>query len=148
MQIEDFKNFYKLQNGLSTVDEYVNTTALTKAELLNIRKTIQILEDKGLPSSKIIEALQKMNKKLIQKWRAERAYYTEVKLRDTKIVGKIGEELDIQKYRVVMSPNPCAICKKKSNNGKKLFSNAEIDKSGYGHVPAFHPNCYCILLPV
>ena len=66
---------------------------------------------------------------------------------DTKVVAEAAEELGVTKYRVVLSPSACPECEKKTAGGSKKFSNDDMKKSGYGHVPPFHPNCYCVLLP-
>ena len=120
---------------------------LTKSELVDIQNTIKTLQDKGYASSKIISALQKKNAKLSERWKAERAYWTETKREDTGIVGEVGDEVGFTKYKVILSPNACATCIRKSDNEKKIFKNSDLQKSGYGHVPPFHPNCYCILVP-
>ncbi len=128
--------------------ETFGKSALTKAELIGIQNTIAELQKKGLPSSKIIEALQKQNKKIAEKWRAERAFWTEVKSFDTKKIGEAGEELDITKYKIILSPNACKTCRMKSDNGRKIFTQKDIAKTGYGQFIPWHPNCYCLAIPV
>ena len=130
------------------IELFEKKESLTKAELLDIQDTIYRLQKKGLPSTKIIEALQKQNKKIAQRWKAERAFWTESKKFDTQKVGEAGEELEIVKYKVILSPHACEKCRGKSENGRKIFKNSDIAKAEYGHVPPFHPNCYCILIPV
>jgi len=122
--------------------------ALTKAEIVAVQNKIAELQSKGFPSSRIIASLQKFNGKLSEKWKAERAYWTEVKVDDTQTVAGLGDDIGISKYRVVLSPNACKICREKSQEGSKIFKNSDLEKSGYGHVPPFHPNCYCILIPI
>lgn len=121
---------------------------LTKSELADMQGIIARLQKRGLPSSKIITALQKANAKLSERWKAERVFWTETKRDDTEKVGEAAQELDISKYRVILSPNACKVCIGKTNNGNKVFKTTDLEKSGYGHVPPFHPNCYCILIPV
>ncbi len=101
-----FKEFWKVQNGAEIFEK---SDALTKAEVIAVQKKIEELQARGLPSSKIISALQKFNGKLSQKWRAERAYWTGVKKEDTKLVGEAGDDLGISKYKVILSPNACRI---------------------------------------
>lgn len=140
-----FADFWKIQNAR---DDAFEKVALTKSELVSIQQAISLLQKKGLPSSEIITALQKKNAKLRERWKAERAYWTEVKMADTQKVGDIGEDIGFDNYQVILSPNACKTCRRKSDNGTKIFKNQDIEKSGYGHVPPFHPNCYCILIPV
>lgn len=120
---------------------------LTQDELMAVRAKIIELQARGLPSSKIITALQKMNAKLMERWKAERAYWTESKRDDTKVVGEAVEDIGLDKYRVILSPDACKECRQKTQNGRKVFKHTDIEKSGYGHVPPFHPNCYCIIVP-
>lgn len=138
----NFKEYWKIEKGES-VD-----SKLTKEELMEIRSFISKMQDKGMPSTKVIAHLQTMNKKLIEKWKAERAYWTESKMVDTKIVGQASKELDINTYKMILSPHACPICISKTDSGKKIFKNSDLKKSGYGHVPPFHPNCYCVMLPI
>lgn len=139
-----FKEFWKAQHGH---DIFEKKTSLTVMEISDIQKKIADLQSKGLPSSKIITALQKFNGKLAERWKAERAYWTEVKSTDTEAIGDIGDDLGISKYKVILSPNACPVCIKKTDNGGKIFKSTDIEKSGFGHVPPFHPNCYCIIYP-
>jgi SPP1 gp7 family putative phage head morphogenesis protein len=122
-------------------------SSLTKSELRQVQDTIAQLQKKGLPSSEIITALQKQSKNLRMRWKAERVYWTEVKSFDTKKIGEAGEELDIVNYKVILSPHACKTCRMKSEGGRKIFKSTDIEKAGYGHVPPFHPNCYCLLIP-
>jgi intein/homing endonuclease len=49
--------------------------------------------------------------------------------------------LDINKFQVLLSPDACKTCRAKTQNGQKIFTEAEFTKDGYGHRPPFHPNC-------
>lgn len=120
---------------------------LTKSELRDMQGIIARLQKRGVPSSKIITALQKANGKLSERWKAERVFWTETKRDDTDKIGEAGEELDFERYRVILSPNACPVCVRKSDNGRRVFKQQDIEKAGYGHVPPFHPNCYCIIIP-
>ena len=145
MKINEFREMYK---SLSQNDgEFYKSASLTEKEITDIRRYIKALRDKGATSKVAISHLQKFNPKLSELWKAERVYYTEIKREDTKLVGEAGEDLEIKSYRVILSPNACSICHTKTSNGSKLFKSSDISKSGYGHVPPFHPNCYCVLLP-
>lgn len=146
MELNLFKEMWAIQYG--SREEFSKSQALTKHELMEVQRTIASMQKRSLPAEKIIAALQKEQNKLREKWKAERAYYTEVKRQDTNKVGEAGEELDFDKYRVILSPHACKTCREKTENGRKMFKSSDLEKSGYGHIPPFHPNCYCILLPV
>ncbi len=132
-----FSQFWKAKSG----------EALTEKEIVEVAKRIDFLQKKGRISSSIIEDLQKFNGKLSEKYRAEAAYWTEVKKKDTEKVAEIGKELGISKYKVILSPNACKICKEKTSYGKKIFDEKEINKTGYGQSVPWHVNCYCIVVP-
>lgn len=145
--MSEFKKHWNEINGHFEHDDYLIKSALTRQEISSIRKTISELTSKGLPSSKIITQLQKTNSKLNERWRAERVYWTESKKQDTELVGNAGDNLDVEKYQVILSPSACETCRKASDNGKKIFKTSDLKQSGYGHTPPFHPNCYCIIIP-
>lgn len=140
-----FKEFWLANSGGELFEK---KESLTEPEIKKVQEKIAELQDKGLPSSKIIAALQKFNSKLSEKYRAEAAYWTEVKAQDTKIVGDIGDDLGISKYKVILSPNACKLCREKTDNGRKIFTQKDVEKSGYGQFVPWHPNCYCIAVPV
>ncbi len=122
-----------------------STTALTIKELQEAQKLIFDLQAKGLPSSKIIAKLQLWNTKLTEKYRAERVFFTEVKRKESQQVADAGEKLDLDKYRVILSPHACPICRKISNDGKRIYDANDIADAK--EIPPYHPNCYCILIP-
>lgn len=124
------------------------TDALTEKELNDVRWFIEHQRANGVISSAIIKKLQKFNHKLSHPYNAERAYWTEVKRLDTKTILEDAEELDISKFRVSLSPSACELCRQKTGNGKKEFDTSLINKEGYGHAPPYHPNCYCICIPL
>jgi hypothetical protein len=140
-----FKEFWKKINMGQSIQK---SERLSRDELVKVQQTIATLQRRGIPSSKIINKLQQEHEKLREHWKAERAYWTEVKRDDTKLVGRASDDLEIDKFRVILSPHACPICIKKTDNGGKIFKSNDITKSGYGHVPPFHPNCYCIIIPV
>jgi len=125
----------------------IEKSKLTKGEIVEVREKISQLQSRGLSSSKIISELQKMPK-LSERWKAERAYWTESKRDDSELVGDAGEDLGLTEYKVILSPSACPFCVKKTDNGSKIFKQTDIEKGGYGHIPPFHPNCYCITIPV
>lgn len=136
MSTKLFKEIWNDLNGRTPFEK----ARLTKSEILEVQNVISKLQSKGYNSERIITALQKQNKKLSERWKAERAYWTEIKHDDTEKVGEAGHDLDITKYRVILSPHACEVCREKSLNGSKIFKNSDIEKAGYGHVPPFHPN--------
>lgn len=138
-----FKSFWKTSKD----QLFEKNMALTVSELTGVQDKIARLQAKGLPSSRIIDALQRFNPKLSDRYRAEAAYWTEVKRIDTEEVAELGDELGISKYKVVLSPSACRLCREKTNNGNKIFSQKEVQKTGYGQFVPWHPNCYCVAIP-
>jgi hypothetical protein len=136
-----FSKHWKILNTIEKAEK------LSKSEIEFCRDIIKDSQKKGLTSSKTIALLQKTVPKLAEKWRAERVYWTEVKKDDTDMVANAGDDLGIDKYRVILSPHACPLCIRKTDNGEKIFKSNEAEKSGYGHVPPFHPNCYCLWIP-
>jgi hypothetical protein len=120
---------------------------LSQLELNKVSRMIQTMQDDGKISSVIISKLQSSFPKLSMRWKAERAYWTEVKRMDTQMIGEAGDELDIEEYKAILSPNACPECREKTSNGAKIFGGGDIRKEGYGHVPPYHPGCFCILVP-
>ena len=121
---------------------------LTKVELQLVRSIITEDRERRVISSKTIKKLQTILPKLSEKWKAERVYFTETKREDTEVVADAGEDLGLDKYRIILSPNACTLCRKKSDNGKKIFTQKDVEKSGYGYFVPWHPNCYCLAIPV
>jgi len=138
-----FQDFWKINNGHISFAK----AKLTKSELIDCQNLIARLQKQGLPANKIIEALQKRNAKLTERWKAERVFWTETKRDDTELVAEAGEEVGFTEYKVILSPNACKTCRSKTDGGSKIFKNSDLQKSGYGHVPPFHPFCFCILIP-
>ena len=144
----NFKSYYKGILKDLPENEYFwksNTVALTVKELMEARSLIFELQQKGLPSSKIISKLQDWNAKLVERYRAERVFWTETKRRESAQVADAGEELKIDNYRVILSPNACDVCKKISQNGKRIYDSNDIADAK--EIPPYHPNCYCVLIP-
>lgn len=120
---------------------------LSPRDLVKIQQTIAQLQKRKYPAQKIIKYLQDHNSKLVEKWKAERAFWTELKNLDTQKVRELSEDLGITRYKAILSPDACPICREKTRMGTKVFDNQEMTK-GAGEVPPFHPNCYCIMVPV
>lgn len=141
-----FTDFWKFNQ--TTEDEILmkSSDKLNKSELLEIQQSIHKLQKRGYNANKIIKYLQNHNTKLAEKYKAERVFWTELKSMDTNLVIDAGKELDVHKYRVILSPHACPLCVKKTDDGKKTFTSRDFNKSGFGHYPPFHANCYCILV--
>lgn len=137
-----FLDYWRAMN-----DQTFQKANLTVSELRKVQETIASLQKRGLPSSKIINALQRTFKGLSEPYKASRAFWTETKRMDTEKVGEAAENLDIDTFKVILSPNACQLCQKKTNNGSKIFKTSDVNKSGYGNVPPFHPSCFCVLIP-
>ncbi len=120
---------------------------LDEDEIHFVRSMIEDSREIGMSSSKTITRIQTNIYKLRFRWRAERAYWTEVKKDDTEAVKDIGEEAGFDKYKIILSPIACAICRRKTDGGRKVFTQKELSLEGYGHAPPFHPSCYCIAVP-
>lgn len=132
----EFQMFWKSSND-----------PLTEEELSKIRTIVRDLEGKKKTSSYIIAVLQRTFPKLSEKWRAERAYWTEVKAMESKEVESEAKELDLQKFIIIPSPNACDVCLKVSGKGKKVFTSKDLYYNGRD-IPPIHPNCFCVLLPI
>lgn len=144
-------NFRKLWKILQiTPEDYFlkSEGKLTEKEIRDIQNVIRNMQKEGKNANQIILYLQEYNQKLAEKYRAERVFYTELKRLDTKQVETAGKYLELEEYRVILSPHACELCRSKTQNGKKIFTEEDFKKEGYGHVPPFHVNCYCTLIPV
>jgi hypothetical protein len=137
----DFKKYWNIiQKG--EVDE-----KLTKEELLDLQDIVYDLQQKHKPASAIITYLQNWNQKLADRYKAERAFVTEMKRVDTSMVMEDAKQEGVNKFKCLISPNACKICRQKTENGNRIFDSATLNKSGEGHKPPFHPNCYCVIVP-
>lgn len=141
----NFKDYWELEYRPEEFRKSGKT--LSKKELVDIQQKIAQLQKRGYSSTKIIKYLQNHNNKLVEKWQAERAFWTELKDLDTTRVHAAAAELGITRYKAILSPDACPICVGKTRHGVKIFDNDEMTK-GAGSVPPFHPNCYCIMVPV
>lgn len=132
----NFKEFWKSQ--------YVRK-ALTQGDLSSIRGKIGRMEGKGKPAKAIISALQS-KPEIKDRWKAERAYWTETKKLETNSILQSAEDLDITKFKIIPSPSACPLCLKVSGDGEKVFDRGDLLFKG-NQIPPVHPNCYCILIP-
>lgn len=146
-----FNFFWKLFNSDWTEHDYLIKSSqdkLTPQELKKIQEIIHKMQQEGASATKIIEYLQGWNEKLQDKYKAQRAFWTELKRLDTTQVKDSGHTLDLDEYKVLLSPNACPLCRQKTRDGSKVFKSSDLAKDGFGHVPPFHPNCYCVLIPI
>lgn len=120
---------------------------MSEKEITEARSLIALYNKRRRTATQTIKALQKKFGKLSDQADAARVYWTETKRDDTQAVLELGKDIGFDKFKVVLSPSACITCRKKTDNGAKVFKSAEIQKAGYGHAPPFHPNCYCILIP-
>lgn len=119
---------------------------LSRDELTKAREIIRELQEKNRPAYDIVSTIQRTLK--INQYRAQRVFDTEVKRNDVVATRSLGRDIGFTKYKVILSPNACPLCIEKSNNGRKVFSDADVHKTGYGQFVPWHPNCYCITVPV
>lgn len=142
----NFKSYWGLVNKTEEEILIKSSDKLSKRELIEVQHTISRMQAQGKNASSIIKYLQDHNAKLGEKYKAERAFWTEVKRLDSAEVGDAASDIDIDTFRVLLSPNACEYCRKKTHNGSKVFKSEDF-KKGEGHVPPFHPNCYCVIIP-
>lgn len=139
-----FKSFWKTKPfDLPTFEK---AEKLSRDELVKVRELISTYQARNWRSSQIIEKIQGVLQ--IDQYRAQRVYDTEVKRRDVVATRELGKQVGFTKYGVVISPNACALCRRKTDNGAKIFSDADIHKTGYGQFVPWHPNCFCIAIPL
>ena len=141
-----FKSFWKK----FIADNYDFSKAdsrLSKEEVLEVQKFIKKLLDQKKPASVIIKKLQDYNDKLSDYYKAKRAFDTENKAIQTNEVLGSADDLGIDKFQCILSPNACTTCRQKTANGEKIFKESDLTKSGYGNKPPFHPSCFCVLIP-
>jgi len=120
---------------------------LTEEELGKVRGFIFRQEEAHVKSSVIIGKLQKLFPKLSEYYKAERAYWTEVKRIETEELKASAIDVGYTKFRILPSPGACESCLQLSNSGQKVFDKAELEKGGQAILP-HHPNCRCVLHPI
>lgn len=138
------RNLLREEIGKSRVEK---AKKLSEKELTDARGLIAYYNKRRYTATQTIKALQRKFGKLADKPDAARVYWTETKRDDTNAVHELGKEIGFTKFKVILSPSACHVCRKKTQDGDKIFKSAELQKSGYGHAPPFHPNCFCILVP-
>lgn len=139
----NFQEYWK-QNQYQT-PRFEKSRKLSREELTKARELIKTYQSKGLIASKAIKKLAKdLN---IADSHASMVYWTEIKRSDVVATRRLGRDIGFTKYKVILSPDACKVCKQKTNEGRKIFSQADVQKSGYGQMVPFHPHCYCIVIP-
>ena len=98
------------------------------------------MQAQGKSASVIIKHLQSYNEKLSEYYKAKRAFDTENKAIQTNSVMDSADELGIDKFQCILSPNACDLCRQKTANGDRIFRESDLTKAGYGHKPPFHAN--------
>jgi hypothetical protein len=134
-------------NELPTEKFMKTDDKLSQEEIREVQKYIEKLQSQGQKATDIIKKLQNYNDKLSEYYKAKRAFETENKNAQSKEIINSASNLDINKFKVMLNPNACKTCRQKTENGRKIFTEKEITKSGFGMRPPFHPNCTCLILP-
>jgi hypothetical protein len=119
---------------------------MSESEITEARALIAQYNKRHKTATQTIDAL--MRKFAVTQPAAARVFWTETKKSDTAATLKLGAEIGFSKYQVILSPSACKVCVKKTDNGKKIFSDKEVHKTGHGEFVPFHPNCYCICVPI
>lgn len=125
--------------------QFIFEKKLTSAQLEQVRTIIRDLEGQKIPSSKIITTLQEKFPDLAERYQAERAYWTESKKMEVKIIEEGAKELEYKQFKIVPSPGACPLCKHVSGSGDKIFNKSDLKHEGKP-IPPIHPNCFCVLL--
>jgi hypothetical protein len=139
----DFKGFWRLQYTFEkTLDR------LSQVEIVSVREDISRWKSQGRVSSEIIKKLAKKYPKLAEKYKAERAYNTEVKSMATIDAKENAEIIGVKAFKVITGPNACQKCRDFADApnggiGRRIFKTDELRKNGRT-APPVHPNCYCM----
>lgn len=120
---------------------------MSDEEVTEARGLIAYYNKHRYTATQTIKALQRKFPTLKYQPDAARVYWTETKRDDTKATLVLGKDIGFDKYKVILSPSACKVCKQKTDQGNKIFKASELEKSGHGHAPPFHPSCYCIVVP-
>lgn len=144
--MNNFKDFWKSHPFV--IPRLEKDDAMSDNELVEARALISLYNKKRKPAFMTIKALRRKFRKLATQGDAARVYWTETKKADVNATLELGKEIGFTKYRTILSPNACNLCRRKSENGTKIFSSADLAKSGHGEFVPWHPNCYCITVPV
>jgi hypothetical protein len=136
----DFKTAWK-----KTAATRVEKAKLSRDELTKAREIIRAGNSRSVPA---YETIGKVGRELnINQYRAQRVYVTESKRNDVVATRQLGKGIGFSKYSVILSPNACHKCQQMTENGRKIFTQKDITKGGYGWFVPFHPHCYCIVVP-
>lgn len=120
---------------------------LSDEEITEARGLIAYYNKHHFTATQAINALRRKLRKLAAQPDAARVYWTETKKADTQATLSLGEEIGFTTYKVILSPSACRVCRKKTSDGERIFSDKEVAKTGYGQFVPFHPNCFCIAVP-
>ena len=119
---------------------------LTQQQLGSVRNKIETWDKKHVKYSDKVKRLQRTTPKLQDEWKAERVVRTEDKRFESLDVKSDAGELGFTRFKIMLSNNPCQMCRDFTQNGTKIFTAKELKKNGRD-VPPIHPNDNCILLP-
>jgi rubrerythrin len=132
---------------LRTKSRVTKSEKLSDSEITEARGLIAYYNKHRYTATQTIKALQRKFGKLSEEYKAARVYWTETKKDDVTATAELGKEIGFTKYKTVLSPSACPLCRKKSDNGNKIFSQKEIEKTAHGDFVPWHENCYCIVIP-
>lgn len=127
MVSNEFETFWKKLNG---------------KELKNIRAQIKEWNDERVGQKNMVNRLSRDRKKLSEKWKATRVVRTEEKKIQTKEVRDAGKKFGKEHFKILLSPNACALCHKVTGEEQKIFSKDAMKYKGH-LIPPIHPNCTC-----
>lgn len=139
-----FNEFWKNQSF--ELPHFEKAQKLTRDELTRAREIIRRhYGELDWPATRVINRISTALG--IDEYRAKRVFDTESKRMDTIETRRLGEEIGFSSYKVILSPNACVLCRQKTNNGNRVFSQAQVEKTGYGAFVPWHPNCFCLAVP-
>jgi uncharacterized ParB-like nuclease family protein len=121
---------------------------MTPSEVQSAQGDIRAAFEDKKPARGIIGALQtKYPAKLPEKWQAERVFRTEAKKIESDAIKEDAEVMEIDKFQIILSPDPCPLCRSVTGDGDRIFDKSQLSIKGR-EIPPIHPNCRCILLPL
>lgn len=118
---------------------------LSRDELSQAREIIRTYRSKGWPAYKIKTRLQK--ELGVNEFRASLIFDTETKRDDVVATRQLGKDVGFSEYKVILAPSACQKCVRFTHNGDRLFSQGEVQKSGWNAFIPHHPGCRCIVVP-
>jgi len=134
-----FKQFWK--------EQYEKSEALTWKQMLEVRKIIVDGLKLGISDTAIMDELSNRFKKLQDRSRLETVFYTESHRYRTKELKRQAKREGVVKFKIDIRGDTCPLCRKFTNNGKKIFTKEELVVDGRS-VPPIHPRCLCVIIPV